>query len=677
MNRITSESLIDVGLSANESEEISQKIDGIATSNPEEIWRTIAQSILRPDHPFQVHRFFFETIFRDWTEENGPPPAWSPQTDEIENTNAAAVMHQLRIGSYAEFHAWSVENREAFWQIVVERLGIQLRREYSLMMDLSAGIEKPFWLVGAELNIVESCFSASLDSPAIVYQRENGPLKNVTVGELQALTNRVANGLVQQGFRPNDAIAIVMPMTSDAVAIYLGIIKAGCVAISIADSFTANEIATRLRLGRAKAIFTGDVIQRDGKQLPLYQKIVDAEAPTAIVLRSSLAENVSLREGDLWWEDFLSDRIEFEAVVRQPNDIINILFSSGTTGAPKVIPWTQTTPLKCAADAHFHHDIHPTEVVAWPTNLGWMMGPWLVFAALLNRATIAIYEGAPTGKAFGLFVQEAKVNMLGIVPSLAQLWRRSECMRGLDWSAIKLFSSTGEVSNATDMLYCMSIAGYRPVIEYCGGTEIGGGYLTGTLLRPCAPGTFNTLALAMDAIIMDEAGEPSDHGEIFLIPPSIGLSTLLLNNDHHEVYFENTPPGVNGEVLRRHGDQIERLPNGYYRAQGRADDTMNLGGIKVSSAEVERVLNTLPNIVETSAIAIASEGGGPSLLIIYAVCSEQHDIDRTDLLASMQALIKARLNPLFRVHDVVVVDKLPRTASNKILRRELREQYSA
>src|SRR5262249_32716843 len=119
-----------------------------------------------------------------------------------------------------------------------------------------------------------------------------------------------------------------------------------------------------------------------------------------------------------------------------------------------------------------------------------------------------------------------------------------------------------------------------------------------------------------------EAGMPSETGELFIVPPSIGLSTSLLNQDHHEVYYAGIPRGLHREVLRRHGDQMQKLPDGYWRALGRADDTMNLAGIKVSSAELEQVLQSVPQVRETAAIAISPEGG-PSQLVVYAACSAE------------------------------------------------------
>jgi acetyl-CoA synthetase len=583
-------------------------------------------------------------------------------------------MRQAGVGSYEALHTWSVQNRERFWALAIERLGLCFKKPFSRVMDLSRGVESPRWLVDGRLNIVESCFNAPAESSAIIHQAEGGALATTTVGELKTLTDQVAFNLKRHGFSPGDALAIIMPMTAESVAIYLGIIKAGCVVVGIADSFRPKEIATRLRLAKAVGVFTQDVILRGGKALALYANVIAAEAPSAIVLPAKERLSLPLRAGDCAWANFLKATGRLEAVAREPSDPINILFSSGTTGEPKAIPWTQTTPIKCATDAHFHQDTHPGDVLVWPTNIGWMMGPWLIFASLINRATMGLYYGAPTGHEFGRFVQEAKATMLGVVPSLVKTWRSTGCLEGLDWSALKVFSSTGECSHAEDMRWLMALAGGRPIIEYCGGTEIGGAYITGTVTRPCIPGTFNTSALGLNFVILNEQGKPADNGELFIEPPSIGLSTTLLNQDHHEVYFAGTPPGPHGELRRRHGDQVEILPGGYWRAHGRADDTMNLGGIKISSAEIERVLESVPHVEETAAIAV-SPSGGPSQLVIYAVCSRSQTLRKEDLAAAMQNAIKHDLNPLFKVHDLVLMDALPRTPSNKVMRRVLRDKY--
>ena len=683
---LTVEQLTACGLDKAEASEITEVVNRILETHcPTACWYEISRYILTPYHPFALHQLLYETVYADFDHAiYGPPPAWFPTDEDITEANITRLMIELNIKTYPEFHAWTVRNRDTYWQMTIGTLGIKTASTNTEPQQDATGIVTNL----RELNIVESCFSAPPDAIAIVTQREEDEgLTTFTYRELESLTNRVANGLVEIGMRQGDAVAVDMPMNAESVAIYLGIVKAGCVVVGIADSFAPDEIATRLRIGNAKAIFTQDYINRAGKRLPLYEKVVAANAPRAIICSCEGVGGVAQiqREGDMAWNDFLNDTETFTTIPCHPDAHTNILFSSGTTGEPKAIPWTQTTPIKCAADAYLHHDIHANDVLTWHTNLGWMMGPWLIYASLINKATIALYDGVPTGRDFGVFVQNAKVSMLGVVPTLVRAWKNTGCMHGLDWHAIRAFSSTGECSNPEEMLYLMSLAGYKPVIEYCGGTEIGGGYVTGTRVQPAAPSTFTTPALGLDFRLYDDQGNSSDNGEVFILPPSLGLSTSLLNADHDEVYFAKTPR----PDLRRHGDAIERLGKRFesepwlegikYRVHGRVDDTMNLSGIKVSSAAIEEVLNGVDGIQETAAVAVSPEDGGPSQLVIYTVqvASESGKPTKQEIHEALQVELSQHLNPLFRIHDVVIMDALPRTASNKVMRRLLRQHSPA
>jgi acetyl-CoA synthetase len=676
LRELSVEKLVECGLARGEAERFGAAVEGVGAKGMTagEAWMWVTRNLLRPEHPMEVHEYVHGRVFAEWDAvAEGPAPAWFPE--EPETSNIAWLMRAAGVESYGELHAWSVSRREEFWAAMVRRLGVRFSRPAQRVLDESAGPEHPRWLVGAKLNVVESCFQADDDATAVICQVEDGWVERRTVAELRAMTYRVANGLVRLGLRPGDRVALDMPMNVESVAIYLGAIAAGCAVVTVADSFAPAEIAVRLGIGQARCIFTQDFARRIGRRRPLYEKVRAADAPRAIVLPVGRAVECPLRDGDLFWQDFLSDRTDFQPVPREPSDANTILFSSGTCGEPKAIPWDQTTAIKAAVDAHLHHDARPGDVLCWPTNMGWMMGPWLVFASLMNRAALALASGTPITRKFGQFVQDAGVTMLGLVPTLVSSWRRSGSLDGLDWSRIRAFSSSGECSNPRDMLFLMSRAGYKPIIEYCGGTEIGGGYISGTVVQPAVPATFSTPALGSDLVILDEQGKPTDRGEVFLIPPSMGLSLTVLNRDHHEEYYAGTPPGPRGELLRRHGDEMQRLPGGYFRAHGRADDCMNLGGIKVSSLQIEEVVGAIAGIGETAAIAVSPPGGGPSQLVVYAVPLGQLEQTAADLRSIMQQAISADLNPLFKIHEVVLLDALPRTASNKVMRRSLREDY--
>jgi acetyl-CoA synthetase len=311
-----------------------------------------------------------------------------------------------------------------------------------------------------------------------------------------------------------------------------GIVKAGCVVVSVADSFSFEEIATRCRLGNAKAIFTQDVIYRGARFLPLFQRVLHADqilheeqearanefddsketksdsglggdsSMKIIVLPGMLhsqpyPEKENDDDNSTWtdknqdkqpvdihhsvkalvrddhdatWYDLLYEcSEEFESVKVDSMAPCNILFSSGTTGEPKAIVWSHSTPIKCAIDGYYHQDIHIGDTVAWPTNIGWMMGPWLLFQ-LINGVTIALFNGITSTDAFCQFVDEAEVSMLGVVPSLVKSWKALNATENSDWSNVRKFSSTGEASDPVTYLWLMSrVPGYAPVVEYCGG----------------------------------------------------------------------------------------------------------------------------------------------------------------------------------------------------------------
>ena len=392
-----------------------------------------------------------------------PTPSWTPSDAVIAHANLTKLMRRRGMTDYEQLHRWSVERRSEFWGEVISELGIVFRKPPDAMAAAEDDAENVAWLPGARMNIAESCFNHDPTDLAIV-ARYGGALHRISSGALKALVMRVANGYRDAGFDAGHRIAIAMPMTVEAVAAYLGIVWAGGVVVSIADSFAPEEIATRLRITGTDTVVTQDRIVRGGKELPMYAKVVEAGAEHAIVISTGGAD--TLRPSDQRWSEFLGDATNVPVVACSPNDMTNVLFSSGTTGDPKAIPWTHLTPIKSAMDGRYHHDIHSDDIVCWPTNLGWMMGPWLIYAPLLNGAALALYDDVPTGHGFTDFVGEAGVSILGVVPSLVSAWRAAGHLDHVDWDSVRVLSSTGEASNAADMAWLMDAAGGVPMIDY-------------------------------------------------------------------------------------------------------------------------------------------------------------------------------------------------------------------
>ncbi|KAJ0616967.1 putative acetate--CoA ligase [Helianthus annuus] len=712
IHQLDLQDLLNTGLNSHDAKllqiDLKSTINGSNGSNPVDLWREItSRRLLKPSYPHSVHRIVYDAVYGSYdVSAHGPPLYWFPSDVDSRQTNLGRIMeahgpkllgaaYKDPITSYKQFQKFSVQHQEEYWSIVLEKLSVRFQQPPKCILDTSDK-SKPggTWLPGSVLNIAECCLLSANERDndnekvAIVWRDERFDdleVNKMTLNELRRQVMLVANAL-KGSFTKGDPIAIDMPMTVTAVVIYLAIIYAGFVVVSIADSFASKEIATRLRVSKAKATFTQDYIVRGGKKFPLYSRVVEATDRRVIVV-PAIGENVDiqLRKQDISWDDFLSSAKQLprpdycDPVYQSSDTVTNILFSSGTTGDPKAIPWTQISPIRGAADAWAHMDVQPEDVFCWPTNLGWVMGPILLYSCFLTGGTLALYHGSPLGRGFGKFIQDARVTLLGTVPSLVKLWNTTGCMEGLDWTNIKLFATTGEASSVDDDLWLSSRAYYKPVLECCGGTELASSYVQGNVLQPQAFAAFSSASMTTGIVILDDHGVPYPDdqpcvGEVGLFPVYMGATDRLLNADHDKIYFKGMPV-YNGMQLRRHGDIVKRTIGGYYMVQGRADDTMNLGGIKTSSIEIERVCEQADaSIMETAAVSCQPATGGPELLAIFVVLKEGFNTEQDKLKMIFSKAIQRNLNPLFKVSFVKIVPEFPRTASNKLLRRLLRDQ---
>lgn len=662
-----SDELRALGCSAAQADEFSMRIAKVWEKSDAVVrWQRLVAEILRPNVPFAVHRELFSRNFGNWA---GHRPAWIPAAQDIERANLTRLMMALGHASLEELTTAAKNQPATFWNCLIAQLGIRFHTPPQKILEQTAS-QRTHWLLNARLNIAESCFQH--DSAGVIALDEKGCRQQLSIAELKAQALRFAGALRRRGLQFGDAVGLVAPLSAEAVVAYLGIVLAGGVAVGIAESFAAPEIERRIGIAAARLAIIQHSLFRGGKELPLYERLTGANLPPIIVLKPP--RNARLRSTDLPWEDVMSSGEPIEPTVRAADDPLTILFSSGTTGEPKAIPWHHTTPIQCAADGYLYQDLHPGDVVSWPTSMGWMMGPWLIFAGLINGAKLMLFDGHPVSNAFVKSVEAERVTVLGVVPSLVAAWQQRGLWDTADWSRIRLFSSTGECSHPDQMLALMSRANYRPVIEYCGGTELAGGYLASTVLRPNVPSCFNQVAFGLDLVIPDESGTTLKRGEAFLAGSSIGYSTSLLNADHDTLYYSGTPHDALGQSTRRHGDVLQEVGNGFYRVLGRADDAMNLSGIKVSAVEIERVCNTHPLISECAAVAQVSSSGAHSELHLYVVLHAKHEQPPSSelLQIQLQQQITEQLSPQFRVRELHFVAALPRTASNKIVRRSLR-----
>ncbi len=564
---------------------------------------------------------------------------WRPSAGDIERAHLTQFMRAHAIGSFEELMDRSTADVAWFTDAVLRYLDIRFTTPYTEVVDLSRGIQWPAWCIGGRMNIVDTCVTkwandpTTRNRPALVWEGEEGDVRRLTYSELAADVNRCANALRGLGLGKGDAIGLYMPMTPEICVALLAIAKIGGVILPLFSGYGVEAVVTRLADAGAKALFTADGFPRRGKTVPL-KPTADAAAvqvPTLahmIVLRRA-GNPVAMQPGrDWWWHDLVS--LQSTDAVTEPTaaeDRLMIIYTSGTTGRPKGAVHTHCGfPVKAAQDMAFGTDVHADNTIYWLTDMGWMMGPWLVFGATILGATCFIYDGAPDypdiDRLWALAARH-RINQMGVSPTLIRALapHGAEPVRRHDLSAVRAFASTGEPWNPDPWWWLFDVVGEqkRPIINYSGGTEISGGILMGNPLRPLKPAAFSAACPGMAADVVDAAGNPvrNEVGELVIRQPWIGMTRGFWGDDQR--YLDSYWSQI--EDVWVHGDWALRDDDGMWYILGRSDDTIKVAGKRLGPAEVESVLVNHPAVAEAAAVGVPDALKG-SVVVCFCVLGD-------------------------------------------------------
>ncbi|MFW9768843.1 MAG: AMP-binding protein, partial [Candidatus Thorarchaeota archaeon] len=437
------------------------------------------------------------------TFEFGGKIVWEPSQKHVEEANLTKFMELYKIETFDQLLQRSTQDVAWFTDAVLKFLDIQFYEPYSTVVDLSQGIAWPIWCVGARMNIVHNCLDKYIGTSvenqrALIWEGEDGSTKSMTYGELYREVNKAANALRSIGLGFGDPIGIYMPMIPEITIALLAIAKIGGIILPLFSGFGVNAIVDRLSDADAKAIITVDGSVRRGKINPM--KPVADEAASRIpslehmIVLNLAGGSVEMKPGrDHWWDEIIpiqSDSAETE--ITDAESPMMIIYTSGTTGLAKGAVHTHCGfPVKSAQDMAFGTDLHSGEIIYWMTDMGWMMGPWLVFGALILGATFFLFDGAPDYPSPGRLweiVEKHKISILGVSPTLIRLlMTHGEApIKPHDLSSLRYFASTGEPWNPDPWMWLFETVGKRriPIINYSGGTEISGGIVMGNPLLP-------------------------------------------------------------------------------------------------------------------------------------------------------------------------------------------------
>jgi acetyl-CoA synthetase len=615
---------------------------------------------------------------------------WKPTPAHIEQANLTRFMRMHSIADYDELMSRSTEDIAWFTDAVLDFLDIQFHKSYSKVVDFPRGIQFPTWCVDAKMNIVHNCVDkyqvpGIRDQVAVSWEGEEGAQKTITYEELYKKVNQTANALRSLGLGKGDAIGIFMPMVPEIAVALLAIAKIGGVILPLFSGYGAGAIASRMQDADAKALFAADGAFRRGKAVE-KKSIADEAAVQISTLKHMIVlqrtgQSVKMKEErDVWWHELIdtqSDECETENT--NAEDPLMIIYTSGTTGKPKGALHTHCGfPVKAAQDMAFGTDVHPGDVIHWMTDMGWMMGPWLVFGGLLLGATIFLYDGAPdfpeAGRLWEL-VEKHRINQLGVSPTLIRslIPQGDEHFRKHNLSSIKCFASTGEPWNPDPWMWLFEKVGEgkRPIINYSGGTEISGGIVMGNPLLPLKPCAFSAACPGMDADVLDENGNSIRNavGELVIKAPWIGMTRGFWkdNERYLDAYWSRW------ENIWVHGDFAAVDADGLWYILGRSDDTIKIAGKRLGPAEVESILVRHADIVEAAAIGVPHDVKG-SELVLFAVT--RPGVERSDeLRRELTAMVVAEMGRPLAPKAILFVSDLPKTRNAKIMRRMIRAAY--
>lgn len=614
-------------------------------------------------------------------------PVWFPSEAYQRGSHVETLLQRLKLNSYEALYAYSLDHPAAFWEATLELLGVEFSRPYSAVLETPEGPQWPQWFVGGQLNLTHNAVFRHLrerpDAPALIWEGEEGRQRSLSFAELAEAIQAAQRDLSALGIRPGDRVGLFLPMLPETAVAVLAVAALGAMVVPIFSGYAAEAAATRLNDAEARLLITADGFYRRGSRVALLEQARAAAklAPsvkTLLVIRRF--GDVPLAEGEVAWGE--GSGSSSPGPVPIPCDSMEpfmLLYTSGTTGKPKgTVHYHAGFPLKAAQDLAQCFDLRVGDRLFWFTDLGWMMGPWAILGGLTVGATVVLYEGAPDYPGpdrLWALCERHSITHLGLSPTLvrALLPQGPSPVQQHDLSRLRVLGSTGEPWNLEPYLWFFHTVGKGrlPIINYSGGTEIGGGILGCTPWRPIKPMGFNTAIPGMRAEVLDAEGNPvrGEVGELAILAPWPGQTKGFWRAPERylETYWSRFP---NAWV---HGDWALLDEDGHWFIQGRSDDTLKVAGKRVGPAEYESAAVGHPAVKEAAAIGIPHEVKGEAV-VVFVVLKPEH----TPSPALEQAIteeITHALGKALKPERLLFVADLPKTRNAKVMRRVIRAAF--
>ena len=619
-----------------------------------------------------------------------PQPLWTPSAERIAASRMEAFRrfvnqrHGVQLADYPALHAWSVEQREAFWQAIVDFFDIHLHTPAACVLREGPAMPDAQWFPGATLNFAEHLLRRRDGHPALVAVGEDGSREQLSHAQLAAHVAGLQRALRDAGVGIGDRVAAFMPNTWQTVVGMLASASLGATWSSCSPDFGTQGVIDRFGQIEPKVLIAAAGYRYAGKSIDLTDKINEilAQLPSLERLvivpysrhEASPADYKSVAPVALW-QDFYQPGGAPQFTPVPFDQPLYILYSSGTTGVPKcIVHGVGGTLLQHLKELGLHTDLGASDTLFYYTTCGWMMWNWQV-AGLALGATLVLYDGSPMHPVPARLIDLIDAENISVFGTSAKFIAALEKAGVKPHESHKLHSLKTILSTGSPLAHESFDYVYRDVkADLClssisGGTDIVSCFALGNPILPVWRGELQCKGLGMDVQVWDEDGHPLSSGKGELVCarhfPSmpVGFWNDADGEKFRAAYFASFP-GV-----WAHGDYAEQTAHGGLVIHGRSDAVLNPGGVRIGSAEIYRQVEKVPQVLES--IVIGQDWQGDVRVVLFVRLRDGVTLDDS-LREEICQAIRTNTTPRHVPAKILQVADIPRTFSGKIVELAVR-----
>ncbi len=593
----------------------------------------------------------------------------------------ARFMREAGFADYPALHRWSIDDPGAFWTRLWRFCAIRYSRDFEEVLREGERIQDAKWFSGARLNFAENLLWQENGRLALIYRDEAGRRREMNYGRLREEVGRVEAGLRGLGVERGHGVAAWMPNVPETIVFMLAAASIGAVFSSCSQEFGVPAVVERFGRLRPRVLLAADGYHWRGRPVDRLTELQEIRRGLPELQATVMAPNlygasaIPLDAQTVLYEDLGGQSAPSHEQLPFDHPLY-VVFSSGTTGAPKCIVHRAGGALLQHVKEHrLHADIGPEDRLFYLTNCGWMMWNWLV-SGLASGCTVLLYEGSPlhpSPDALWKIAGEEKVTVFGASAAYLKAMENAAVRPGAvsDLSRLRALLSTGSplAPQSFDYVY-REVKSDIMLASIAGGTDLLGCFISGNPMLSVYRGEMQCRALGMAVDVFDSDGRPvrKRTGELVCTRPFPSMPLGFLDDPggrkYHQAYFARFP-GV-----WAHGDYAEITGTGGMVIHGRSDAVLNPRGIRIGTAEIYRVVEALDEVAE--ALAVGQEYDGDVRIVLFLRLTDDA-VDRESLKKRVREALRIDASPRHVPSRIVIAPDLPRTVSGKISELAVRE----